>query len=262
VSDPTDLLRQPITVVGPGRAGTTVYRRLLERGLDAVLTRDGSTARAGIVLLAVPDRENARVARDLPAETWVGTLSGATPIAALGPRDRAFVVHPMQALVKERGAAQLDGVPASVTGAAPEALAVAVALAEALGLVPVSVAEEARPLPHLACVFASNYLVAPLHAAVRLLALSGFDVEDAPRLLGLLAHTTVHNVLAAPLEPPLTGPIARGDATTVGRHLEVLTEAAPELAEVYRLLGRATLSLVPADVADATASVLGDPARI
>ena len=259
MSDTTDLLHQRIHVIGPGRAGTALHSRLLERGFDAVLTRDGSTARAGIVLLAVPDRENARVARELPAEAWVGTLSGTVPIGALGPRDRAFVLHPMQTLVEERGGAQLDGVPASVTGATPEALAVAVALAEGLGLVPVPVAEEARPLPHLASVFASNYLVAPLHAAVRLLALAGLDPAEAPQLLGPLAHTTVDNVLAAPLDPPLTGPIARGDGTTVARHLEVLTETAPELAELYRLLGRATSSLVPADVAAAIAAALADP---
>ena len=46
---------------------------------------------------------------------------------------------------------------------------------------------------------------------------------------------------------PPTGPIARGDAGTVAAHLEAV---GPELAPLYRALGRATLPLVsPASAA-------------
>ncbi len=41
----------------------------------------------------------------------------------------------------------------------------------------------------------------------------------------------------------LTGPIARGDAGTVRKHLEALEQEDPELAELYRLLGRRTARL-------------------
>ena len=38
----------------------------------------------------------------------------------------------------------------------------------------------------------------------------------------------------------LTGPIARGDWTTVDRHLEALRTEAPELEALYLALARAT----------------------
>ena len=41
----------------------------------------------------------------------------------------------------------------------------------------------------------------------------------------------------------LTGPIVRGDAGTVHKHIEALEEVDPELAELYRLLGRRTTRL-------------------
>jgi predicted short-subunit dehydrogenase-like oxidoreductase (DUF2520 family) len=50
-----------------------------------------------------------------------------------------------------------------------------------------------------------------------------------------------------------TGPIARGDAATVAAHLEAI---GPELAPLYRALGRATLPLVPPGSAAAVEQLL------
>jgi len=36
------------------------------------------------------------------------------------------------------------------------------------------------------------------------------------------------------VESSLTGPVERGDAATVGKHLEALDRSAPELVESYR----------------------------
>jgi predicted short-subunit dehydrogenase-like oxidoreductase (DUF2520 family) len=50
------------------------------------------------------------------------------------------------------------------------------------------------------------------------------------------------------LPAALTGPIARGDAATVARHLAALASdpALNEIAAVYRLLGRRALALARA----------------
>ncbi len=38
----------------------------------------------------------------------------------------------------------------------------------------------------------------------------------------------------------LTGPIDRGDASTISRHMEKMKEAMPQIMEIYRVLGRFT----------------------
>jgi len=62
------------------------------------------------------------------------------------------------------------------------------------------------------------------------------------------------------LPTALTGPVERGDVSSVARHLEVLVERAPGLVELYKLMGREALRIAlskgPLD-ADAVAR-LGD----
>jgi predicted short-subunit dehydrogenase-like oxidoreductase (DUF2520 family) len=247
-----------ICIVGPGRVGHTLAARLADRGRDVTLTRhaeDGREARC--VLLAVPDDDIAECARTVGARPWLGMLSGATPLAALGVgRLRAFVIHPVQTITLEGGATQLDGAPACVTGSDDEAAAYAERLAAELGLEPVRIPESVRPLPHIASVLASNYLVAPLAAAARVLEAAGLP----PSLVAPLAHRAVENALAAGTSAVPTGPIARGDAGTVGRHLTVLRERAPAVEPLYRTLGAATLPLVDPAAAARVAPLLGEVA--
>ncbi len=184
-------------------------------------------------------------------------LSGATPLDALGAgRERAFVLHPVQTITREGGADQLDGAPACVTGSDDAALAFATRLAGDLGLRPVPIAEELRPLPHVAAVFASNYLAAPLAAAARVLAVAGLPTD----LVAPLARRAVENALAAGPDATPTGPIARGDAGTVARHLAVLHERAPAEERLYRTLGAATLPLVDPPAAARVAGLLEEAA--
>ena len=46
--------------------------------------------------------------------------------------------------------------------------------------------------------------------------------------------------LVSRLRAQLTGPVSRGDAGTVAKHLETLTAAAPDSVPVYRELARRT----------------------
>jgi predicted short-subunit dehydrogenase-like oxidoreductase (DUF2520 family) len=241
-------------IVGPGRVGRTLAARLTERGRDVTLTRRAEDGRhAACTLLAVPDDRIAECAAAVGAGPWLGMLSGATPLAALGEqRPRAFVLHPVQTITAEGGPAQLDGAPACVTGADGACEAYAEALALELGLAPVRIPEAVRPLPHVAAVLASNYLVAPLAAAARVLAAAGLE----PSLVAPLAHRAVANALAAGTSAVPTGPIARGDAGTVARHLAVLRAQAPAVEPLYRTLGAATLPLVDPDAAARVADLL------
>ncbi|MCS7008159.1 MAG: hypothetical protein NZL88_11460, partial [Gaiellaceae bacterium] len=120
-----------IHVIGArGRVGSAVSARLAEGGVAV------GPEEAELVLLCVPDRAIAEVARSLEPGPWVAHVSGATPLAALEPHERRFSVHPLQTFRKGGGPEQLDGAWAAVTAESAEALAVGLWLAETLGLRP------------------------------------------------------------------------------------------------------------------------------
>ncbi len=104
---------------------------------------------------------------------------------------------------------------------------------------------EDRARYHAAGVFASNYMVTLFAEAIGLLKSLGSEADE--RILGqTLVHLVDHtlgNIKTAGTVQALTGPIARGDAGTVRKHLEALEQEDPELAELYRLLGRRTARL-------------------
>ena len=93
-----------VHVIGSGRVGSAVEARLLERGIAP----GGDDP--DITLLCVPDTAIADVARGLiPGHGWIGHVSGATPLAALGPHERRFSLHPLQTFDRSGDPAQLDG---------------------------------------------------------------------------------------------------------------------------------------------------------
>ena len=218
-----------VHVVGTGRAGGAIAARLRERGLSVTAGRD-AMADADLVLLAVPDEAIADVAGRISIGPWVAHVSGATSLTALDPHERRFSVHPLQTLTADRGPEQLDGAWAAVTAETDEAAAAANWLAETLGLRPFPLADAEKPLYHAGAAMASNFLVTLYRAAARLLE----ETDAPPEALVPLMTRTIENGFA------LTGPIARGDWSTVEAHLDALAERAPDLVPLYRALAEAT----------------------
>lgn len=194
-----------VSVIGAGRAGTAIAARLRERGV--AVREDGE-----LRLLCVPDRAIAEVAEAIEPGPWVAHVSGATPLAALGPHRRRFSVHPLQTLVGARGPEQLDGAWAGITAEDAEGHARALWLAETLGLRPFELADDRRVVYHAGAAIASNFLVTLYRVASRLVAEAGAP----PEALVPLMKRTIENGFE------LTGPIARGDWETVERHRDVL----------------------------------------
>ena len=227
-----------VLVIGSGRAGGAIAGRLRERGLEVTTGgREAATAARGadgappdLVLLAVPDAAIPAVARSIPPGPWIAHVSGATTLGALDPHTRRFSVHPLQTLTTERGPEQLDGAWAAVTAESAEATAVATWLAETLGLRPFDLADADRPLYHAAAVIAGNYLVTLYRTASALFE----QVGVPPEALVPFMERTIANGFA------LTGPIARGDQSTIDAHLAALEERAPGVVSLYRALAEAT----------------------
>jgi predicted short-subunit dehydrogenase-like oxidoreductase (DUF2520 family) len=210
-----------VTVIGAGRAGSTIAARLRERGVPV---REDAALR----LLCVPDRAIPEVAAAIEPGPWVAHVSGATPLQALAPHTRRFSVHPLQTLTATGGPAQLDGAWGAVTAETQDAHRRATWLAETLGLHPFVLADDRRALYHAGASMASNFLVTLYRAAERL-----FEEAGAPpeALLPLMRRTIENGF-------ELTGPIARGDRETVDRHVAALRGT--DLEPLYTALAEAT----------------------
>jgi predicted short-subunit dehydrogenase-like oxidoreductase (DUF2520 family) len=216
-----------VHVIGSGRVGSAVAARLRERGVTV------SADDPELVLLCVPDSAIADVAASIEPGPWLAHVSGATPLAALDPHERRFSVHPLQTFTRARGAEQLDGAWAAVTAGTDAARAVGFELAETLGLRPFELPDSARTLYHAGAVFASNYVVTLQRAASLLFESAGAP----PEALEPLMRRTIENGFE------LTGPIARGDWSTVHAHRAAIQQHREELDHLYETLAGATLEL-------------------
>jgi predicted short-subunit dehydrogenase-like oxidoreductase (DUF2520 family) len=244
----------PLAVIGPGRVGRSLVRAASDAGLAVSLSgrRDALAAgeQAEIALLCVPDAaiEDAcdAIAAAVPPLRFVGHTSGATGLEAVSATSargaRAFSLHPLQTIPD--GESVLAGIPCAVAGSDAEALRVATALAERLRLRPFALDDRDRAAYHAAASIASNYLVALEETAVELLERAG--IEGGRELIAPLVLRTAAN-WAERGDAALTGPIARGDEETVARHVDAISEVAPELLDAYRALADRTRTIARPD---------------
>ncbi|KUI10878.1 oxidoreductase [Mycobacterium lehmannii] len=223
----------------------------------AVLPVDEVASRCELLILAVPDAELEKLVSGLAATgsvrsgTIVAHTSGANGIAVLTPLTSQgcipLAIHPAMTFTgTDEDIDRLADTCFGVTAADEVGYAIAQSLVLEIGGEPFRVREDARTLYHAALAHASNHLVTVLLDAVEGLrsALWGQEllgqelVGDTPgglpeRVVGPLARASLENALQRG-QAALTGPVARGDAAAVARHLEALTEVNPELAQAYR----------------------------
>ncbi|MFG3054358.1 Rossmann-like and DUF2520 domain-containing protein [Kitasatospora sp. NPDC048239] len=292
-ADPADPGNRParlaVGVVGTGRVGpalgaalqlaghrvvaasgvSTASRRRADALLPGVriVTPPQVLAAADLVLLTVPDDALADLVAGLastgavrPGQLVVHT-SGAHGVAVLEPATRAgalpLALHPAMTFTGTSvDLARLAGCPFGVT--APEELRpVAEALVVEMGGEPEWVPEGVRPLYHTALAHGANHLVTLVAQALELLRTAG--VAEPGRLLGPLLGAALDNSLRSG-DAALTGPVARGDAGTVRRHLAQLSTVSPDIPAAYRAMARATAqrALANGTIDEASAAALLD----
>lgn len=255
-----------VGIVGAGRAGVGLGLALARAGhrvfmhgrsskdlpVPLELTWGGVPPWLGaveIVLLAVPDDALASLAGELAASGKVTDrhavlhISGVLDSSVLEPLSSSGAalgsMHPLQSLTDPlRAPERLKGAVAAVEGD-QRAVETARALARTVGLRPVAVRPDRKAAYHAGAVFASNYVVVLGSIAERLLVDAGFTESDARAALAPLIAGSFGN-LREEGAGALTGPVARGDAATVRRHLAALPA---DLVEPYRALARAALEM-------------------
>jgi predicted short-subunit dehydrogenase-like oxidoreductase (DUF2520 family) len=261
----------PVSIVGSGRVGSALGRALRKAGwpVVAVATRTvasgkgasqfvgapamsagDAAAAAKLVIVAVPDDAVAAVAREIAPRVRRGATvlhtSGALTSDALAPvrrrGARAASLHPLMTVPDpERGARALKGAWFFHEGD-PGTAPVLRALVRALGGRAVPVRRAGKILYHAGAVLACNDLTALLDAAFRCFARAGISERTARAALGPLVRATRGNALLLGPRRALTGPVARGDAGTLARHLRALP---PDDRALYRALAIATARLAP-----------------
>ncbi len=117
-------------------------------------------------------------------------------------------------------------------------------LVKALGGRYIKIPTEEKDIHHLACVFASNFLLAILAVA--------FNLVRGKRhsYLYPLASQSLLNAFRScpderyPFQSAITGPIVRGDKKTIERHIKVLSENFPKYLPLYKNLSQVIFDLV------------------
>ncbi len=95
---------------------------------------------------------------------------------------------------------------------------------------------------HTACSMTSNLSVALFYTALRLLSTCGLEEDEAKKILWPLLEGTLHNVNKINIFEALTGPVTRGDLTTVTKHLKELKKF-PTAHRIYVDLAKQALEM-------------------
>jgi len=262
-----------IGIIGAGKVGTALALGLEQAGyaLTAVSSRSLTSAKklaarlpvtsafdnpqsvadaVSLIFITTPDAAIPQVVAMIKAHPrlMVCHTSAADPVDVLSPlRSQGAVVgvfHPLQSIGSVEKAAILPGITFAIEAEEP-LLGILKEMAAKLGGRVVQVESSDRVLYHASAVMASNYMVTLVSLAAGLW--QDFAAKDqAVRALLPLIRGTVDNIENIGIPACLTGPIARGDAGTVKRHLKALAVSAPQTLDIYRMLGLKTIPIAVA----------------
>ncbi|HOP60200.1 MAG TPA: DUF2520 domain-containing protein [Candidatus Saccharicenans sp.] len=261
------------SIIGAGKVGVSLGLALVSKGLrlkyisdcnpDAArrakkiiktgkMTQDNrlATQAAEISFICVPDGLIRKVVRELSELDldghYIFHTSGAVTSRVLRPLSRQGAVvasfHPVQTFATTCPDPDIfRGIFFSLEGD-EKAIELGQSLAEKLqsGVILISLAN--KPLYHLACSMASNFMVVLLAEVKDLFELLGLDEKACLEVIYPLVSRTLLNVRELGCEQSLTGPILRGDLKTVKEHLKALSSQ-PELEKLYRLMSLEALKV-------------------
>jgi predicted short-subunit dehydrogenase-like oxidoreductase (DUF2520 family) len=246
--------RPSIVLVGAGRLGTALAKRLSEAGYSAkALTRKSlRVMQSGmdVMWFCVPDAEIARVADTFSQFQWKGKYafhsSGVLSSDALNSLRSAGAsvasVHPLMTFV-QGSVPELTGVPFAIEGDA-SAVRVARVIVRNVGGQAVAIKKHDKVAYHAFATMICPLLVSLLAAAEKAAALAGMSAPDARRRMLPIIQQTLHNYETLGPAKAFSGPIVRGDVETIGAHMKALAEA-PAAKNAYAALARAALELLP-----------------
>ncbi|UMZ74832.1 Rossmann-like and DUF2520 domain-containing protein [Natranaerofaba carboxydovora] len=220
---------------------------------SSVVTREEIVDKADLIFITTPDSQISKVCDEMADNigfkknhTLVHMSGGLSSKELKSAKDQGastYSLHPLQSFANVQKAIQdLEKTFFTLEGEGDKAKLIK--LFEKLNNPYVEIDPEKKSLYHGAASIASNYLVALTNIALRLLEDCGFKREEALGVAGTLMEGTMNNIQNYDTVEALTGPIARGDASTVDKHLKTLEdEGYDRILEIYRLLGLETVEI-------------------
>lgn len=266
-----------LNVLGCGKAGRALARLFLDSGafsIGDIVNRSMDSAQAAVAFIGA-----GAVAPDLasmhPANAWliatgddairpaaerlatsgllrggdlVFHVSGATASEALAScaARGALVasVHPVKNFSDPVASVQsftgtwcaCEGDPAALTRLKP--------VFAKLGARLFDIDARYKAIYHGGGAFACNFLPVLMEVALRCEEKAGIPREVALAMFEPIARETLDAVFRQGIAPAVAGPISRGDAGTVARHLAAMHEWNPDVAGLYARLGAVATDLV------------------
>lgn len=260
-----------VGVIGAGRVGATLGAALAAAGHHVVAASGVSAAAKHRIATLLPQARNlpadqvAREAHDLliiavPDDALASVVAGLAGVGALRPGQvvaHTSGAHGLDVLEPARAvgarplalhpAMTFTGTPADLTRLAdgvsfgvtapPDLAIIAHDLVEDLGGQLEWIDELDRPLYHAALAHGANHLVTLVNEAADRLRDAGVTYPE--KMLAPLLRAALENALAGG-DSALTGPVSRGDAGTIAKHVAALGAVAPDSVPAYLALARRT----------------------
>ncbi len=232
--------RARVTIVSAKALVAGESKRPLHGDLVVIAARDGAIPEVAKAILS-----QRLLSRDAVVVHCAGALD-TQPLAELrGACAGVAQMHPMISFADPSRPPNLRGGHVHVQGDS-EAVRRARVLCRAIGLTPRTFDDLDLVAYHAAAGLVANGAAALAAAGAQLLAKAGARASDIPAMLGPLLRSVADNVEHLGLPGALTGPVRRGDARAVGKHLETLFAKAPELAPLYLSCAMAQLPMARA----------------
>jgi predicted short-subunit dehydrogenase-like oxidoreductase (DUF2520 family) len=204
---------------------------------------------ADLVFITTPDEAIAPVASGIRWHAGQGVVhccgSESTGILDSAKKYGALTgtFHPLQTFASVEKA--MENIPGSTIAveAEPPLLETLKNIASTLDARWIELKAKDRVIYHSSAVIACNYLVTLIKMATDLWQSFGIPQRQAVQALLPLVKGTIRNIETVGIPDCLTGPIARGDISTIEKHLLEIEKAAPNLLSTYRELGLKTVPI-------------------
>ncbi|MGA7121944.1 MAG: DUF2520 domain-containing protein [Polyangiaceae bacterium] len=252
-------LRRGVLVLGAGKVGTALSKELRARGVQSTLraARKGPprAIAQGVLVLAVRDRDvrpwaqALADARLVPADAFVLHVAGALDAEPLAPLRGLCAgvaqMHPMISFASTRAAPGLARGNVLVQGDRAAVLC-ASRIAHLLEMTPRAITGVDTVAYHAAAGLVANGAAALAAVGAELLVRAGVPAGVAPKMLGPLLRSVADNIERLGFPEALTGPVRRGDARGVEKHLVTLRAKLPGAVGLYLAAAQAQLPLARA----------------
>ncbi len=267
-----------IGFMGAGKVGTAFGLYLSQRGLElsgyysrsaaaAALTAEYTASRcflspeelvlnSDIIFITTGDSQIEAACKELsstgllrPQHTLLH-MSGALPSAVLESAKAlgcsTLSMHPLISVADACSASAFEAAVFFIEGDAASVEKIS-PLLNKLGNKYNLIDSKDKALYHAAACMFSNYLTALIDNGLSVLEAIGIDKSFGFKAVRPLIESTLENIESFGAEKALTGPIARGDASTVAAHIDAFDKLMPQGKEFYCYMGQHALRLAARD---------------